>query len=68
MFTCKVCAEKEARISDLLKQVELLQRLTFPPQAPGRLPLIELEANKILSGDTDDAVEVEADSILDGTQ
>lgn len=55
MFSkCKVCAEKDLRIADLIKQVDLLQTLVFPVKQDTRQAFMEsLEANKILSGDTD---------------
>jgi len=48
---CKVCAEKDLRISDLHHQITMLSRLAIPSQAPGYLPLVTLEANRVLDGD-----------------
>lgn len=71
---CKVCAEKDLRIADLQKQVDLLHTLVFPvKQNSEQAFLTSLEANKILGGETDqvdisedESVLLEADSILNG--
>lgn len=54
MFQCKVCAEKDKRIEDLSKQVDLLSRLCFPTgKEPARAFQDSLEANKILDGSSE---------------
>jgi hypothetical protein len=78
MFRCKVCDEKEKRIHDLLSQVESLKKLVFPSTNSGRLPVLEIEADSVLSASevplTEDdetapphPLDVEANSILTGT-
>lgn len=46
---CKVCQEREQRISDLKSEIEYLRRLALP-QNNAKIPLIELEANAMLNG------------------
>lgn len=51
---CKVCTEKDLRIADLQKQIDLLHTLVFPSKQDTRQAFIQsLEANKILGGDSD---------------
>lgn len=74
MFDCKVCAEKEKRIDDLLAQVDTLKRMLFPtPVSPSHLPVIDLDAGGESSKETpppeiEDWLESqrEADRILSG--
>lgn len=47
MFSCKVCAEKDRRISDLNKQIEFLKRLSQPGIA---LPILEREIDYAMDG------------------
>lgn len=72
---CKVCSEKDLRIADLTKQVDLLQTLVFPRKETTQSFMDSLEANKILSGDneqveiiiTDEAaIAKEADELITG--
>ena len=69
MFDCKVCHEKDKRISDLLSQVSLLSRLVFPQPVSNELPIIDLD---VVGGDTQtpptlpEEVNAEADRILSG--
>lgn len=55
MFSkCKVCAEKDLRIADLQKQVDILHTLVFPAKLDHKQAFIEsLEANKIMGADSD---------------
>ena len=46
---CKVCAEKDQRIADLKSFIETLT----PHDTGSVIPLVTMEANKILSGDQD---------------
>lgn len=53
-MACKVCAEKDLRIGDLQKQVDILHTLVFPGKLDQRQSFIEsLEANKIMGADSD---------------
>lgn len=73
MFECKVCAEKDNRIADLLAQVDTLTRLVFPaPVSTRHLPVIDLDAavsptpfHEELGYESEDALR-EADRILSG--
>ncbi len=47
MWKCKVCAEKELRISELKEQVNYFKRLLNPPP---RIQKFELETDEILNG------------------
>jgi hypothetical protein len=83
LFTCKVCLErslllkeKDARIHDLLVQIEVLTRLTVPPKSSGSLPTVQVEQDYIFSGshepvasleDYTDDTALEANQILTGT-
>lgn len=78
MFKCKVCAEKDQRISDLKAQITHLQQLVTPTNSPDKIPALSLESDAILSGqqhvirideaevpkDEADAVIAERDRIL----
>jgi hypothetical protein len=46
---CKVCQEKEKRIHDLMDQITHLRKMVYPKASPGRLPLVHLEADKVMS-------------------
>lgn len=60
MFKCKVCTEKDARIVDLQKQIQLLTSAAFPSSISNHDAFVRsLEANKILSGDTSTQIEIE---------
>jgi hypothetical protein len=49
MFKCKVCAEKDARISDLKSQISHLKALVTPPTNSD--PTVDqLEADGIMNG------------------
>lgn len=61
MFQCKVCLEKDKRIADLQKQlsdyrqifeeqIQGLRQLVFTPPNPGSLPTVQVEADRLLSG------------------
>lgn len=54
MFKCKVCIEKEKRIEDLQKQLNLLYSIAFPSQLSNQQAFLQsLEVNKVLGGETD---------------
>lgn len=54
MFKCKVCTEKDKLISELTKQVEFMKAMAFPSHVSNSQAFMQsLEANKILSGETD---------------
>lgn len=54
MFKCKVCIEKEKRIEDLQKQLNLLYSVAFPSQLSNQQAFLQsLEVNKVLGGETD---------------
>lgn len=75
---CKVCQEKNSRIEDLKSEITQLRKLVYPAQNPNILPMVNLEANKILNVDTEittldedelsdhDKVSIEADRIFNG--
>lgn len=57
MFGCNVCKEKDARVSDLQKNIEFLKRLLLPSTP---VPRINIEENFALDGaSTDTPVEEE---------
>lgn len=79
MFKCKVCAEKDQRISDLKEQIaHLRQQIALPSNDPETVPALALEADAIMSGhqhvieikdtelpeDDSDAEQLERDRIL----
>lgn len=71
MFDCKVCAEKDKRIDDLLAQVDILKRLVLPnPVSPQHLPVIDLDAESTPAieelGYDSEAATREADRIFSG--
>jgi hypothetical protein len=80
MFKCKVCASKDERIADLKAQIALLTRLVVPSNDPEATPILNLEADAILTGhqhmisatdeempkDETDAVIAERDRLLSG--
>lgn len=45
-----ILSEKDARISDLKEQIELLRSLAIPPQSQNRVTLQEVEADAVMSG------------------
>lgn len=47
---CKICKEKDARIYDLKSQLETLRKLVFTPTSASSIPVLSLEADRILSG------------------
>lgn len=53
---CKVCAEKDNRISDLKKEIEFLKRLSSPSPT---IPLLDIEASKILEGASEPVSNIE---------
>lgn len=50
LFTCKVCQSKNERIADLKEQIATLTRLVTPTNDPQTLPILNLEADAILTG------------------
>jgi hypothetical protein len=76
---CRVCAEKDKRISDLHDLCARLFAVVSPPQASHRVPVVQIEADALLSGRDEqvdvspdqraewDAIRAEANSILSGT-
>lgn len=50
---CQVCLEKDKRIEDLSKQVELLHSLALPKKETLSVFTTSLEANKLLDGSSD---------------
>lgn len=58
MFRCKVCAEKDKRISSLEDQVAFLRTLTHPKVNNYVVPDNDLEANGVLDG-TDRQIQIE---------
>lgn len=80
MFKCKACLARDAHIESLQKQVALLAQLVVPANDSSSTPLINIEADAILSGhqhtipatdeevprDEVDAVLAERDRILSG--
>lgn len=80
MFACKVCREKDARIADLHAEIKMLRSLVSPPTSSSRIPLVQIEADAIMSGRQEqievsnadqmkhwENVESEAHRILSGT-
>jgi hypothetical protein len=49
LFTCRVCREKDARISDLKEQIESLKQQVLSPNARSA-PALTFEADGVLSG------------------
>lgn len=50
LFKCKLCSEKDRRIDDLKAHIASLEALTIPKNDPFKLPIIQYEADAILSG------------------
>jgi hypothetical protein len=48
---CLVCKEKDRRIDDLQKQIAMLSRLAVPSTTQSQLPVVNVEANRVLDGD-----------------
>ena len=81
MFKCKACEAKQSHIEDLRKQIADLRTLALPKQDASVIPLVQLEADAVLSGTTDviqvnttdpqeddaEAIQSEASRILAGT-
>lgn len=70
--TCLVCKEKDNRIEDLKKQVDLLTSLAFPPRHENEKTFMaSIEANKLLEGSTEQVQlsedEIQAMDMLSGT-
>lgn len=72
MLKCRLCAEKDARISDLKSEILRLESLVFP-KAPSHkmLPVIDLDNHTppaaLSQEEIDEAIEQEANMILNGT-
>lgn len=58
---CKACEAKDAHIADLKVEIKHLRSLTFPTQAQQSLPVLTIEANKVLDADQE-ITEVSADA------
>lgn len=50
LFSCSVCAEKDKRIEDLKNQITRMEALVFPQNSQDDIPVLEFEADAILSG------------------
>lgn len=50
MFKCKSCLARDAHIESLQKQIALLTQLAVPSNDPHNPPLLNIEADAILSG------------------
>lgn len=73
MFKCKVCLEKDKRITELQEQVTYLREMTNPGRLTVTLPRVHEEANRVLSNvdmpvptEMDLSIEEEATRILTG--
>lgn len=80
---CKVCASKDAHLADLQAQIQDLRRFAIPKNNPHSIPLIQMEADAVLSGQDrvinlpaeepvqgdreNDEIQSEASRILSGT-
>lgn len=73
---CKVCAERLARIDDLKLEISHLRKLVLPSSNSSRLPVVQLEADKVLSASDEvtyvptaeaQAIEEEANSLLNAS-
>lgn len=62
MFKCRICEEKDKRISDLLSQIEMLKSVAYPNLNKGKLTLEEEERDRLLSG-SDELIEVTEDQL-----
>jgi hypothetical protein len=60
MFKCRICEEKEKRISDLLSQVEMLKTVAYPNLNKRQLSLEDRERDHLLSG-SDEMIDVPND-------
>jgi hypothetical protein len=73
MFHCKVCDEKDKHIASLLSQIARLEKLLFVPTTSDKLPTVQLEADKVMSGShepleqTAEEIDIEAANILSGS-
>jgi len=59
MFRCKVCAEKDARISDLKEEIKHLRNVLNP--AP-RVNKYEFEADNLLSGGNTERITIDEEA------
>lgn len=50
---CKVCAEKDKRVSSLESEIAFLRNLVRPPVNNSRISSLEYEADGVVSGVTD---------------
>lgn len=50
---CKGCKAKDAHIQSLEAQISFLKSLNTPDNDPNKIPIANIEANAILSGDTE---------------
>jgi hypothetical protein len=50
MFKCKTCLAKDEHIASLKAQIALLSQLTVPNNSPQALPILNLEADAVLTG------------------
>ena len=75
-FRCKVCAEKDLRISDLKSQIADLKAQLYPSNHPAEMPSLIIEADAALSSEEptktsrDEAIQdeiSERDRLLAGT-
>lgn len=53
---CKICLEKDVRISELKEQISFLRSIAYPKPYS---PLVTLEANRILDGANSEILEVD---------
>jgi len=53
MFKCKVCSEKDKRIDDLQSQIAMLRAMVTPPSTARDIPILQVEADAVLSGKQD---------------
>lgn len=66
LFKCRVCAEKDKRIQDLLGQIADLRKLAIPDTS--KISLVSLESDAVMSGhDEQIPIEIREDEALESS-
>ncbi len=64
MFDCKVCKEKDSRISELKEQIQYFKSLLHPEPTVRNYQMVEaLEQDMVLEGGGKEEVDLEAEAI-----
>ncbi len=71
LFKCQLCSEKDSRISELSRQVAMLEKLVLPQKSTQDITLADREADVLLGSGPDlilpeDTISLEASRLLGG--